>query len=169
MRKAADDYGLYAFNTKWDNTFAIAEEKEDAPFFDWNQLTAINLSNNITLTRQEVKNHSPEMHNRKRLSQRTNTEAQWEAIKQLAPSNNDMVITTPNLDSHALRATVKLHNPKIWKENQIDPESIKNAEISKEIVEIIINAIQSKETTPEEQALGFFTRKKLKTLSTLDL
>ena len=38
-----------------------------------------------------------------------------------------------------------------------------------ELIECLIHAIQSKDTTPEEQALGFFTRKKLKMLSTWDI
>ena len=37
------------------------------------------------------------------------------------------------------------------------------------MIEHLIHAIQSKETTPKEQALGHFTRKKLKTMSTWDL
>ena len=39
-------------------------------------------------------------------------------------------------------------------------------DITNEMIEPMINAIQSKDTTPEEQAQGFYTRKKLKTLST---
>ena len=36
-------------------------------------------------------------------------------------------------------------------------------------MEQLINATQSKSTTQEEHALGFFARKKLKTLATWDL
>ena len=45
----------------------------------------------------------------------------------------------------------------------------KEADASTELMECPTHVIQSKETTQEEQALGFFTCKKLKTLSTLEM
>ena len=79
-----------------------------------------------------------------------------------------MEITTPFLDTHTLRAISKLRHPDIWDNIQLDLLTLTNANISTEVTERLINAIQSKETTPEEQALGFYTRKKLKTLITWD-
>ena len=45
----------------------------------------------------------------------------------------------------------------------------KEADISTELMERLINATQSKSTTAEEHALGFFTRKKPKTLGNMGL
>ena len=51
----------------------------------------------------------------------------------------------------------------------MDPTDIAHSNISTKIMEWLTNAIQSKDTTPEEQALGLYTRKKLKNLSKWDL
>ena len=40
--------------------------------------------------------------------------------------------------------------------------------ISTEMIQLCINTLSSDAITPEEEALGYFTRKKLKTLSTWD-
>ena len=142
VRKAANKYGLFAPTTKWDDTPAIAADNEDEPFLDRKPI------NNIQLIQQR------------------NLE---EKIRQtLAPIEDDMVITTPFLDTHTLRAISKLQHPTLWP-HKSNSQSYEEADITTELIECLIHAIQSKDTTPEEQALGFFTRKKLKTLSTWDL
>ena len=77
--------------------------------------------------------------------------------KKLAPTADDMISSVPTLDIHSLRAITKLQYPAI---------SFEEEDFSTEEVELFINAIQSKATTPEEQALGHFTRRKLKTIKT---
>ena len=46
---------------------------------------------------------------------------------------------------------------------------LEETEISTGIIKHMIHTIQSKATTSKEQAVGYFTRKKLKTMSTWDL
>ena len=75
-----------------------------------------------------------------------------------------MEISIPTLDIHSLKAITKLRHPEIFEDNLHDP--FDQSDISTELIKLMINAIQSKETTPEEQALGYFTRRKLKTLNT---
>ena len=65
--------------------------------------------------------------------------------------------SVPTIDIYSLRAITKLRHPDI----SFEEEDISTAEI-----EVLINAIQSKATTPAEQALGHFTRRKLKTMDT---
>ena len=75
----------------------------------------------------------------------------------------------PFLDTHSLRAISKLQHPQLWPEHDREQIEYEEADISTELIERLINAIGSKSTTAEEHALGFFTRKKLKTLATWDL
>ena len=63
----------------------------------------------------------------------------------------------PTIDIYSLRAITKLRHLDIAFEEE---------ELSTEKIELYINDIQSKATTPEEQALGHFTRRKLKTMET---
>ena len=79
--------------------------------------------------------------------------------KQLCPTEDDMEVTVPTIDLHALRAIACLRNPEL---------SFAEEDISSELIELSINAIRSSATTSEEQALGFFTRRKLKRLATWD-
>ena len=143
VRKAANDYGLFAPTTKWDDSPAIAEEQEDQPFLD----------------RQPV--NQIDSNNRKQLETKIR--------ETLAPTEDDMAFTTPFLDTHTLRAISRLQHPELWPDNPDIQAKYEEADITTELVERLINAIQSKDTTPEEQALGFFTRKKLKLLSTWEL
>ena len=71
----------------------------------------------------------------------------------LAPTEDDMDVSLLTLDIHSLRALTRLRNSAM---------SFEETDISSEKIELMINAIQSKATTPEEQALGHFTRRKLK-------
>ena len=57
VRKAANDYGLFAPTTKWDDTAAIAEDEEDLPFMDRQQLNTINTYNRTHVTQQDLKDH----------------------------------------------------------------------------------------------------------------
>ena len=143
VHKAANDYGLFFPTTKWDDTPAIAEEEEDQPFLDRQPVNSV-----ITKQQSQVA---------KRIRQT------------LAPIEDDMAITTPFLDTHTLCAISKLQHPNFWPPQNISNTASKEADTSTELVERLIHAIQSKDTTPKEQALGFFTRIKLKTLSTWDL
>ena len=78
---------------------------------------------------------------------------------QLAPTEDDMDFTVPTITIHSLRVITKLRCA--------DPNlRFDSSELSAKAIELVINAIRSKSTTPEEQALGYFTRKKLKLLST---
>lgn len=83
--------------------------------------------------------------------------AQIQAL--LAPTEDVMQISVPTLSIHALRAITKLH----CSDQSL---SFDEADVSTETIELMINAVRSKATTPEEQALGHFTRRKLKKLST---
>ena len=60
IRKAANDYGLFAPTTKWDDTAAIAEDDEDPPFLDREQL---NMLNGTKFTPEELNQHLREMRN----------------------------------------------------------------------------------------------------------
>ena len=75
----------------------------------------------------------------------------------LAPTADNMDSSVPTIDIYSLRAITKLQHLDI---------SFEEEDFSTEEIEIFINVIQSKATTPEEQALGHFTRRKLKTLDT---
>ena len=79
-----------------------------------------------------------------------------------------MSITTPFLDAHTLRAMSKPQHPHLWPMCNKEQIECKEADMSTELMEQSINAMQSKFTAQEEHALGFFNRKKLKTLVTWD-
>jgi hypothetical protein len=68
-----------------------------------------------------------------------------------------MDVSIPTLDIHSLQAITRLCNPAM---------SFEETDISSEIIELMIKAIQLKATTSEEQALGHFSRRKLKRLTT---
>ena len=105
------------------------------------------------------------MHNiRREIKSRNLNNIRAKIEKQLAPTEDDMEISIPTLDIHSLKAITKLRHPEVFEDNPHDP--FDQSDISTELIELMINAIQSKETTPEEQALGYFTRRKLKTLNT---
>ena len=162
IRKAANDYGLFAPTTKWDDTAAIAEDDEDPPFLDREQ---INMLNGTKFTTEEINQHFREMQNiRQEIKSRNLNNIRAKIERQLAPTEDDMDISIPTLDIQSLKAITKLRHPELFEDNSHD--SFDQADISTELIELMINAIQSKETTPEEQALGYFTRRKLKSLNT---
>ena len=84
----------------------------------------------------------------------------------LAPEDDVEITTTPTLDTHTLRVMSKLHHPELWPAKKEESQQYEEADITTKIIKRFINAIQSKDTAPEEQALGFFTKKKPKTLLT---
>ena len=80
----------------------------------------------------------------------------------LAPAENDLEITTPTLDTHTLRAILKLNHPELWLENKKEFQIYEEADTTTDMVERLLNAIQSKDTTLEEQALGFSPKRNSK-------
>ena len=104
----------------------------------------------------EEMNHSDIVKNRKQAYQHLDS---LHALiqRKLAPAADDMDSSVPTIDIYSLRAITKLRHPDI---------SFEEEDFSTEEIEIYINAIQSKATTPKEQALGHFTRRKLKTMDT---
>ena len=97
--------------------------------------------------------------------QQTKTEVRNQAAKVLAPSEANLEITTPYHDTYTLIAIPKIRHLELWSKSQLDPTNIAYSDKSTEIIELLINVIQSKDTALEEQALGFYTRRKLKNLS----
>ena len=61
VQKAANDYGLFAHTTRWDDAPAIAEDKEDESFLERHQLNSLNLTNRIDINIGEVKKHTVEL------------------------------------------------------------------------------------------------------------
>ena len=70
-----------------------------------------------------------------------------------------MEVSVPTLDLHSLRAIAQLRHPN----TPFDTDTLPS-----DLLEFTVDAIRSSATTSEEQALGFFTRRKLKKLSTWD-
>jgi len=142
--KVANEYSLFAPTIEWDDTpAAIAEDDEDEPFLDRQPINTI---------------------------QQKQQEKMKEPIRRtLAPTKDDMSINTPFRDTHTLvRAISKLQHPNLWPPDTT-PQMYEEADIITELKERLIYAIQLKDTTHEEQALGSFTHKKLKTLPIRDL
>jgi hypothetical protein len=167
IRKAANDYGLFAPTTKWDDTAADAEDAEDPPFLDREQINSINSINNTEYSREELTLHMRELKDINNNIQSTPIRTiRANITKQLAPIEDDMEISTPSLDIHSLRSITRIRHPEIFDNFSLDEDAFEQNDITTECIELMINAIQSKSTTPEEQALGFFTRKKLKKLNT---
>ena len=79
VRKAANDCGLFVPTTKWDDSPIIAKEQEDQPFLDRQPINSVQ--------------HKQQKHLEKKV--RTT----------LAPTKDDMDVTTPFLDTHTLMAT----------------------------------------------------------------
>jgi hypothetical protein len=154
VRKAANEYGLFAPTTKWDDPQTV----EDPPFLERTANT-----NMLTATKAAIdkaKAAAKDLYTKTKLSPNTVTDTtplHAHVREHLAPNEDDLDITVPSIDLYSLRAIAKLRHPSI---------SFEEEDIASEIVALAINAIQSKATTPEEQALGHFTRRKLKRLST---
>ena len=77
----------------------------------------------------------------------------------LCHTEDDMEVSVPTLDLHSLRAIAQLRHPN----TSFDTDTLPS-----DLLEFTVDAIRSSATTSEEQALGFFTRRKLKKLSTWD-
>ena len=83
---------------------------------------------------------------------------------------DDLNGSIPSIDIQSLRAIAKIRGAML--KGKLDNEWIAEGDkyneqnLPVEFIETVINAIQSQATTPEEQALGYFTRKKLKRLDT---
>ena len=138
VRKHANEYNLFAPNTKWNEI----EDTEDPPFLERTPIHQLRIQKErITDTRLPAKLHA-------------------DIRRKLAPTEDDMNMVVPTIDIASLRAIARLHR----KGNQKLP--LDEDELPTEMIEMMINAINSKATTTEEQALGHFTRKKLQKLST---
>ena len=68
-----------------------------------------------------------------------------------------MEASVPTLDMHSLRAIAQIRHP----QSSFDTDNLPS-----ELLEFTTDTIRSSATTSEEQALGFFTRRKLKQLTT---
>ena len=148
LRQHSNEYGLFAPSTKWDNPTEDTIE-EDEPFLDRTPIHQITRIKNkySRLTKNAIAQHK-------------NTEALHAKIQQqLAPIEDDMDVVVPSLDLSSFKAIMNLHRPE-------NAELMQQEDPSDELITLAINAINSKATTPEEQALGHFTRRKLRSLST---
>ena len=74
---------------------------------------------------------------------------------------HDIFIPDPHTDNSV--ASINVHNLRVIAMIRTSLD-INESDISTEEVLLMINALRSNDTTPEEQALGHFTRRKLKTL-----
>ena len=88
VQKAAKDCGMFAPATKWDDSPAIAEEQEDQSFLDQQPTHQMDTKRQ---QRSEVKVGAA-----------------------LAPTEDDVDLTTPFLDTHTSRATSCLQHPDSW-------------------------------------------------------
>jgi len=84
-------------------------------------------------------------------------------IARVAPTENDFEEHEHTLSIDNIRAIAALKPSRKYNNLDMSPEAI-----STEMIQLCINTLTSDSVTPEEQALGYFTRKKLKTLSTWD-
>jgi hypothetical protein len=144
VRRAANEYGLFAPTTKWDDTNTL----EDPPFLDREATINVIKATKLHYTNVQQRNIA-------HIASTGNLHAKIQS--QLAPTEDNMDTTVPSIDIHSLRAITKLRNPDL---------SFEENDITNEMISLFLNAIQSKATTPQEQALGHFTRRKLKQMPT---
>ena len=143
LQRETNEYGLFAPTTKWD----VANEADDTPFLERTPISSLR----DKLTRIT----------RKSMADSSNQETlRMQIQKQLAPTEDDLAIVIPTIDIQSLRAIARLHK----RGNELLP--LDASTLPDEFILTVINAINSKATTPEEQAIGHFTRRKLKKLST---
>ena len=86
----------------------------------------------------------------------------WKAVAEhnlFQPDQPDDEDHTPTLSVADVRAIAQVRYPDV---------DFSETSISSDEIEIVIGAIQSQSVTPAEQAMGRFTRRKLKTLNTWD-
>jgi hypothetical protein len=83
---------------------------------------------------------------------------------------DDLDGSIPSIDMQSLRAISRIRasmmKDKLNNEWIAEGDRFNEQNLPIELIETVINAIGSQATTPEEQALGYFTRKKLKGLDT---
>ena len=81
---------------------------------------------------------------------------------------DDLEGDIPSIDMYSLRCIAKIRATMNRKREaeQCDIDDFNEDVLPIELIESVIYAIQSQATTNEEQALGYFTRRKLKSLST---
>ena len=78
---------------------------------------------------------------------------------------DDLEGTLPTVDMFTLRSIARIR-ASMDPSGIVTPDHLDEDILSMDMIELVIGAIQSQATTKEEQALGYFTRKKLKKLST---
>ena len=78
-------------------------------------------------------------------------------IQKFAPTNMEMEEHVMSLSVEDIRAIASIRHEDV----DMSPEAI-----SSEMIQLCINTLNSDHMTKEEQALGYFTKKKLKKLST---
>ena len=83
-------------------------------------------------------------------------------MAKLAPTNADFKEHEHELTIDDIRAIASLRRTR--KESEFIDMS--EEAIPTEVIKLIINTLNSDAMTPEEQSLGYFTRKKLKRLNT---
>ena len=76
VRKAINDYGLFAPTTRWDHKAAEAKELEDPPFLDQEPINSVQIKN-----------------------------ARTRISKILTPTEDDMEVVSPTLDIHTREIT----------------------------------------------------------------
>ena len=81
----------------------------------------------------------------------------------VAPTENDFEEHEHTLSIDDIHAIAALKPSRKYSHLDMSPEAI-----STEMIQLCINTLTSDAVTPEEQALGYFTQKKLKTLLTWD-
>ena len=90
VRKAANDYGLFAPTTKCDNTTVIAKEEEDPPFLDCQQLNAINLFNQTNVSKTDIKQQSYDIKSIQRNQKETIDNVIDKMKRKLAPPEDNI-------------------------------------------------------------------------------
>ena len=124
----------------------------------------MNTCNNTDGSKADIKQHAYKIKSIRQKQITSHDNISHKVKRTLAPTEDNMEITILYLDTHTLRAISKIRHPETWNTHQLNQTNPKATEIPAEDIERMINAIQSKETTTQEQALGFYMRKKLKTL-----
>ena len=85
------------------------------------------------------------------------------SIARVAPREDDFKEHEHTLSINDIRAIAVIKLSQRHDQLDMSPEAI-----STEMIQLCINTLTSNTVTPEEEALGYFTRKKLQQLSTWD-
>jgi hypothetical protein len=118
-RKAANEYGLFAPTTKWDEPEPVTTDDTDLPFLD--RTATLNA---VQSTKHRCEREVKDIYNMASLHAKIQ--------RNLAPTEDDMDVTVPSIDIHSLRAIASLRNPDL---------SFAEADLSTEMIELVINAI----------------------------